>query len=396
MAVNPPGGSSKQSVKIGSNETQKTTNEKQLEKMKPGTRKGADSTSNLAKSKGLGQADSPKGPPPKVPPRTYKQSSEPSKLTVAQQKAKFSSLPIMGMGGPPNTKSSTFQKQEKKASPEGPQRPPRNLETSSKSQQKVPVAKREKAGGDTRLLKDLMGDEGQGSFQLDGKEVGFMRAANRKVYVDLGQNSNGKIVSKAFDPNKATADDIRAARAGYDPQELQLQMIGGMITLLDNEAHLKQEGILRIAGLESDIKEAQKLLSQGKTPADVFQGKLENTHTLAMTLKRELANAKPLSNEAIIRLVNVANDNPDNLVEAIKEEIGKATEPKKKLLKQFATLLRNIEKNSGFNKMGSQNIAITVGPRLVAGTELESNPVLGLKANDIIDSIVVNYDEIFS
>ncbi|XP_006882828.1 PREDICTED: T-cell activation Rho GTPase-activating protein [Elephantulus edwardii] len=159
------------------------------------------------------------------------------------------------------------------------------------------------------------------------------------------------------------------------------------------------EGIFRKAANEKARKELKEALNAG---GNVH---LEDrpVHLLAAVFKDFLRSipGKLLSSELFEDWMDALDGpNEEDRIEALKEVAGRLPRPNLVLLKHLASVLYLISKNSGTNKMDPSNLAICIGPNVLAlendrSLSLEAQKDLNNKVKMLVEFLIENCLEVF-
>lgn len=203
------------------------------------------------------------------------------------------------------------------------------------------------------------------------------RTIKVKLVVNNKININHKVTFKIDGTSHFLTIRIRCETGvfGVDPTSLQMENDEGfmvpsiLVTMkrcLIEYGGLTQEGIMRLAGEQTEIKRLKEVMNKKEFTSS------NDINTIASLIKiwfRELPT--PILNTLPAESIFYSQD-MNECVQAF----GKIPEPQKTLLDWLMQLLMLIQSNSAVNKMTAQNLAIVVAPNLYDVSS--SNPMEGL------------------
>jgi len=130
---------------------------------------------------------------------------------------------------------------------------------------------------------------------------------------------------------------------------------------------LQEEGLLRLAGSASQIKQLKEQFDSGGQP-DLSQFDL---HSVAGVLKlyfRELPKVPLIVTQGLKDALRASS--PEETVQLIQQELGNVPWPNYYTLKRLFVFLNQLQSHSDVNKMTPGNVAIVWNPTLRVSTEL--------------------------
>eukprot|EP00029_Vermamoeba_vermiformis_P011290 TRINITY_DN616_c0_g3_i1.p1 TRINITY_DN616_c0_g3~~TRINITY_DN616_c0_g3_i1.p1 ORF type:complete len:1196 (-),score=549.69 TRINITY_DN616_c0_g3_i1:108-3239(-) len=164
--------------------------------------------------------------------------------------------------------------------------------------------------------------------------------------------------------------------------------------------HLDTEGLFRVPGGQTDIVKVKDLFDR----AEYVEMKDKDPHLLTGTLKlylREISD--PLFPIAFYEKFAAASTDKNTVANKLKEIVKELPKTVRISIAYMIGFLKEISKHSAKNKMEVSNIAITIAPTIFRKAEKEESKVASMDslsvmtaANVIIESMIVNYDQIFS